>query len=100
MKRAKLWTDRVPLAVTQPAGVWDYMKDGGSDYTRWSLLMLDAEPYSGEVIVEMRGADRVTDLPAWPFRRLNQINQLAATALPPPDIRWLWNWMRSCRRTF
>ncbi|HEY9175686.1 MAG TPA: two-component regulator propeller domain-containing protein, partial [Verrucomicrobiae bacterium] len=63
----------VTLAVTQPAGVWDYVKDGGSDYTRWSLLTLEAELYSGEVIVEVRAADRVTDLPAWPFHRLSSV---------------------------
>ena len=73
MKRAKLWTDRVPLAATQPAGVWDYVKDGGNDYTRWSLLTLDAELDSGDVIVEVRAADRVTDLPAWPFPRLSSV---------------------------
>ncbi|MCW5553765.1 MAG: hypothetical protein KIS67_16605 [Verrucomicrobiae bacterium] len=61
----------VTLAATQPAGVWNYVEDSATDHMRWLRVTLDSQLNSGVLFVEVRAANRVTDLPAWPFHRLN-----------------------------
>ena len=62
-------TGFVSLGATQPAGVWDFVEDSAAKYTLWSSVTLDGDLNSGSIIVEVRAADRITDLPSWPFRR-------------------------------
>lgn len=62
-------TGFVALGTTQPAGVWDFVQDSGANYTVWSSATLDGDLNGGDIIIEVRAADRATDLPAWPFRR-------------------------------
>src|ERR1035441_10503419 len=63
-------TGFVTLGTTQPAGVWDFVEDSATDYTLWSSVNLEGDLNSGNIIIEVRAADRITDLPSWPFRRL------------------------------
>jgi len=60
----------VALSATQPAGVWDFVANSGADYTLWHSATLDTTLNGGDLAVEVRAADRITDLPSWSFRRL------------------------------
>jgi hypothetical protein len=64
----------VTLAATQPAGVWDYVEDSGSADMRWLRITLSSQLNSGDLYVEVRAANSVTDLPACSFRRLDGSN--------------------------
>ncbi len=74
-------TGFVDLCTTQPAGVWDFVEDSGADYTVWSALTLESELNAGTIVLEVRAADRIAELPAWPFKRLN-----ATSGTIPLDI--------------
>jgi hypothetical protein len=76
-------TGFVSLGTTQPAGVWDLVQDGGADYTLWSCVTVDGDLNSGNIIVEVRAADHITDLPSWPFRRLTGSTGPIPLGTPP-----------------
>lgn len=79
----------VSLSTTQPAGVWDFVEDSGADYTHWSSVTLDSVLNSGNIIVEVRAADRMSDLPAWQFRRLNGTSGTIAFGSPAMKGRYI-----------
>lgn len=73
------------LSTTQPAGVWDFVQDSGAANTLWSSLTLESELNSGDVFVEVRAADSVTELTSWPFQRLVGAN--GTIPLQSPSIK-------------
>ena len=71
-------TGYVTLSTTQPAGVWDFVQDSGAANMLWSSVTESANVPSGSSIVtEVRAADRITDLPSWPFRTVSGTNMPA-----------------------
>jgi len=76
----------VALSATQPAGVWDYVEDGGAADQVWNSLTMDAHiPAGTRIIVEVRAANSLTELPAWPFRPVvnaQGVTPPGTTALP------------------
>ena len=76
-------TGFVSLSTTQPAGVWDFVENSGADDTLWSSVTLDGDLNSGNIVIEVRAADRITDLPSWPFRRLTASTGPIAFGTPP-----------------
>lgn len=70
----------VTLSTAQPSGVWNRVEDSGADHTLWSSLSMDAEiPAQTRIVVEVRAANKITDLPSWPFRPIVD----AGGATPP-----------------
>ena len=56
------------LGTTKPASFWDFVDDSGTDNTVWQKVeAVAATTGTSEVVVEVRAANRVTDLPTWPF---------------------------------
>jgi hypothetical protein len=71
-------TGYVTLSTTQPAGVWDFVQDSGAANMIWSSITENTNVPSGtSIITEVRAADRITDLPSWPFRAV------VGTNIPP-----------------
>ena len=59
----------VTLSTAQSAGVWDYVEDSGTPETQWTSLNRDAQtPVGTRIVVEVRAANTITELPSWPFR--------------------------------
>jgi hypothetical protein len=70
----------VTLSTAQPSGVWDHVEDSGADETLWTSLNMDAViEAQTRIVVEVRAANKITDLPSWPFRAV--VN--AAGVTPP-----------------
>lgn len=69
-------TGYVSLSTTQPAGVWDFVQDSGETNMLWSSITESTNvPAQGaSIVTEVRAADRVTDLPTWPFRTVTGTN--------------------------
>lgn len=61
----------VTLAATQSAGFWDFVEDSGQERMRWTSITADSDASGGAILIEVRAADQITDLPAWSFRPLN-----------------------------
>ena len=58
----------VTLSSTQPSGVWDHVEDGGAQDTLWNSVTTTADiPTGTRIVVEVRGANTITNLPSWPF---------------------------------
>lgn len=71
----------VTMSTIQPSGVWDHVEDAGLDNTRWtSITMNGTTPERTRIIVEVRAADRITDLPSWPF-----VPVVNASGVTPPN---------------
>jgi hypothetical protein len=61
----------VTLSATQPSGVWDHVEDVGTADTLWSSLNMTADsPIGTRIIVEVRAANTISELPSWPFRAI------------------------------
>lgn len=59
----------VTLGTTKPAGFCDFIKDSSASDCIWVSIGCFADtPQSSEVLVEVRAANAVADLPSWPFR--------------------------------
>lgn len=76
----------VTLSTTQPSGVWDHIEDAVTADTLWSSLTMTANsPIGTRVIVEVRAANSIAELPSWPFRAIvngDGVTPTGTTTLP------------------
>ena len=76
----------VTLGTTQPSGVWDHVEDAGTADTLWSSLTMEASSPTGtRIVVEVRAANSIAELPSWPFRAIvngNGVTPTGTTTLP------------------